>query len=513
MIRLTQSLVKIFFMEIPYTDKKQILLRMKKAFKLIILFISVHFIFQSCETQSDNEVPANLKIQDFVWKGLNLYYLWQADAPNLSDDRFNNQKELNQFLSNYSDPTILFNELRIDHSIDRFSVIFSDYRILEGILQGTTKNDGVDYGLRYKSGSTTEIFGWVRYILPNSDASNKNIHRGDLFYAINGIPLTIDNYRTLLANDSYTLNLANYDNGNITPNGTSVSLTKSTYSENPVFISNVINSGTHKIGYLMYNGFYPNFDAQLNTAFGQFSGQGITDLVLDLRYNSGGSVATATRLASMITGQFNGQLFAKEQWNAKIQDYYNASNPSNLQNNFTNTLGNNTPINSLNLSKIYILTSKSSASASELLINGLRPYINVVQIGDVTTGKNVGSITLYDSPTFGKNDRATSHYYAMQPIVLKVVNKAGFGDYQTGLVPDYELLEDLENLAPLGDINEPLLSTAIGQITANGRMMKRSPEKMFNPFKDVKSINGLQDEMYLEEIPEGLLNVFSKTAQ
>jgi C-terminal processing protease CtpA/Prc len=265
-----------------------------------------------------------------------------------------------------------------------------------------------------------------------------------------------------------------------------------------VLVNTVIESGAHKIGYLMYNGFYPGYESQLNTAFAQLESQGITDLVLDLRYNSGGSIATATRLASMITGQFTGQLFAKEQWNDKAQAYFESTNPANLRNDFTDELGNNAPINSLNLNKVYVLTSKSTASASELVINGLAPYIDVVQIGDFTTGKNVGSITLYDSADFGRNGRNPNHRYAMQPIVLKIVNKDGFGDYLDGLPPDYTLLENLGNLDVLGNPSEPLLSTAIGQITADGRKIKQSPEKIFKHFKDSKSLDNLRDQMYVE---------------
>lgn len=470
----------------------------KKYFGFLCIALSF-MLFQSCEDNSENDVPSSLRINDFVWKGMNLYYLWQEDVPDLDDERFANQDELNDFLRGYSDPSVLFNHVRVDPSIDRFSVIFSDYRVLEGVLSGTTKNNGVDFGLKYKSGSTTDIFGWVRYILPDSDASSKDIHRGDLFYAVNGTPLTVDNYQSLLANETYTLNLADYDNGNITPNGESVTLTKATYSENPVLINTVIESGPHKIGYLMYNGFYSGYESQLNAAFGQLQSQGITDLVLDLRYNSGGSIDTATRLASMITGQFTGELFAKEQWNAKVQAYYEANNPSALRDNFTNAIGNNATINSLNLSKVYILTSKSTASASELVINGLAPYIDVVQIGDYTTGKNVGSITLYDSADFSRIGRNPNHRYAMQPIVLKIVNKDGFGDYLDGLEPDQSLIEDLGNLNILGDTTEPLLSTAIGLITGEGRMVRRNPERRFDHFKDVKSMNGLQDQMYVDK--------------
>ncbi len=345
-----------------------------KTFVKSVLLLFLFVLPFGCTDMDDSPVPAGLQINDFVWKGMNLYYLWQADVPDLADNRFANQGELNTFLTGYSDPVALFNHLRVDTTIDRFSVIFSDYTVLEGVLSGNTLNNGMDYGLKYKDASQTAVFGWVRYILPNSDAATKDIHRGEIFYAIDGTPLNNDNYRTLLASDTYTVNLADYDNGNITPNGLSVTLTKGNLSENPIFINTVITQGTHNIGYLMYNGFYSGYDDQLNAAFGSLLSQNTTDLVLDLRYNSGGSIASATKLASMITGQFPGELFAKQQWNAKAQAYYENNSPSALENRFVSGL------NSLHLSKVYILTSKSTASASELVINCLKPYITVVQI-------------------------------------------------------------------------------------------------------------------------------------
>ena len=265
-----------------------------KSFLLLLLFA----LPLSCEDMDDNAVPSELQIKDFVWKGMNLYYLWQANVSDLADDRFANQTQLNTFLETFENPTTLFNALRVDTSIDRFSVIYSDYSVLEGVLSGNTLNNGMDYGLRYKSGSTTDIYGWVRYIIPNSDAATKPVARGNIFYAINGTPLTIDNYRTLLANETYTVNFANFDGGNITPNGQSVTLTKTALAENPILLSTVITQNDKKIGYLMYNGFFSSFDNQLNTVFGDFISQGVTHLVLDLRYNSGGSVNTATKLAS-----------------------------------------------------------------------------------------------------------------------------------------------------------------------------------------------------------------------
>ncbi len=464
-------------------------------FKISILALFIFFLTTNCDTKDDLYVPESLQINDFVWKGMNLYYLWQNEVTNLQDERFANQDDLNNFLTNYSNPKDLFNSLRVDNSIDRFSVIFDNYETLEGILSGTTLNNGVDFGLKFKAGSTTDLFGWVRYIIPNSDAATKNISRGTIFYAINGTSLTISNYQELLKNVTQTLNLADYDNGNITPNGQLVNVTKTNLSENPVLISNVINQGNKKIGYLIYNGFFPNYESQLNTAFANLKSQQITDLVLDLRYNSGGSIATATRLASMITGQFTNQIFAREVWNTKFQSYWNSTNPNQLLDNFTDKLANGSAIASLNLTKIYVLTSKSTASASELVINGLKPYINVIQIGDVTTGKNVGSITLYDSPNFGKTNRSSKHKYAMQPIVLKTVNNEGFGDYQNGLQPNFLLTENLSNLGVLGNTDEPLLNVALNQIMASGKV---TPQSTSINLTDFENIDFLDFGMYSE---------------
>lgn len=491
-------------------------MKSKFKFKTLFLFAFITvFTFQSCQDQDDTAAPANIDIQNFIWNGLNLYYLWQADVPNLSDTRFANQKELNTFLYGYPKPETLFESLLYKPSslypgtgeaVDRFSWIVDDYLELEGALQGTTNNNGVEFGLSYKTTGSNEIIGWVRYIIPNSNASTKDIKRGDVFYGVNGTQLTVNNYQALLfgSNNDYTLNLADINGGAFTPNGKNIALTKTVLDENPILVNKVIVSGSHKIGYLMYNGFYANYDTQLNDAFGALKSQGITDLVLDLRYNGGGSVQTSARLASMITGAYTGQVFAKQQWNAKIESYFAANDPESLKNFFTDKIGT-TAINSVGMTKIYILTSKGTASASELVINGLKPYITVVQIGDITTGKNVGSVTLYDSPTFGKENRNPNHRYAMQPLVLKIVNSAGFGDYQSGLEPTYTLKETISNLDVLGSPTEPLLSLAIGKITGTKRVMPQSPGLDFNYFKDSKSANGMQNQMYLEKAPEGLL--------
>jgi C-terminal processing protease CtpA/Prc len=472
---------------------------MKKFYTTLVLMISLLFIIQSCGEDFDDVINYR-STKDFVWKGLNEYYLWQNESPDLVDTRFISTEGYKTFLDQFNSPEALFSHLLVN-SKDRFSVIFSDYEVLENALQGTSKNNGAELEFRRISSGSPELFAFVRYILPNSDASTKSIQRGNIIYAINGVSLTIDNYRQLQANDTFTLNFADFINGTITPNGNSVSLTKTPYAENPVLIRNTHQVGTKKVGYLMYNGFFANFKEELNNAFAYFQAESITHLVVDLRYNSGGSVQVATELGSMITGQFNGQVFGKQQWNSKLQAYFNSTNAESLINRFANTLSTGSAINSLGLNQVYILTSPATASASELVINSLKPYINVVQIGTSTVGKNVGSVTLYDSTNFRKQNVNPNHRYAMQPIVLKIVNASGLGEFQNGLLPNVSFSENTSNLGVLGENTEPLLSIALNYINTNGRFANTNSTPTFEYVNDSKNLDGIEKGMYLENFP------------
>lgn len=242
---------------------------MKTILRSLLFLCVLLFSLQSCEDQDDIAAPSNLQVNDFIWKGLNQFYLWQADVPNLADNRFSNQGALNSFLNGYSSPENLFQSLLNKpaskfpkgEAIDRFSWIVEDYSVLEDELQGTSKNTGIDFRLSVIKGSESDLVGFVRYVIPNSDASTKDIKRGDLFTAVNGTKLTISNYKQLLDPDSYTLNLAQYNGGILESNGKSVTLVKTSLNENPILMNKVIVSGSHKIGYLMYNGFYANYDS------------------------------------------------------------------------------------------------------------------------------------------------------------------------------------------------------------------------------------------------------------
>ncbi|HEX8016139.1 MAG TPA: S41 family peptidase [Flavobacterium sp.] len=484
---------------------------MKKILISLVYFLLIASSLQSCDDKDDVATPKDLQINNFIWRGLNKVYLWQADVTNLADNRFAGQEDLNSFLKGYSTPEDLFQDLLNKpvskypkgEAVDRFSWIVDDYTILEQELNGITKNSGIDFRLGRQSEGSDNLVGYIRYIIPNSDASNKDIKRGDLFTSVNGTPLTVSNYEQLLLDsDSYTLNLANNDNGSYVLNGKSVSLTKTVLEENPILINKIITSGSHKIGYLMYNGFYAEYDDELNQAFGKLKTEGVTDLVLDLRYNGGGSVRSAIRLASMITGQFTDDIFAKTQYNAKQMNSLSSSQLESLNSRFVSSFDGKA-INSLKLNTLYVITTGSTASASELVINGLVPYINVVQVGETTVGKNVGSYTVYDSPTLSKTQVNPIHKYAMQPLVFKISNSANFGDYTGGLKPTYPQNELVGTYGVLGNESEPLLNLAISKITGSTSKRIQTEKGFVLPyFTDSKSMRRFGKEMYFETIPK-----------
>ncbi|WP_310994158.1 S41 family peptidase [Aequorivita marina] len=461
---------------------------MKK--RILIPFLAISLLFVSCFEDLDDNLnqASTLDIQNFIYRGLNYYYLYKADKPELANDAFANQGALDDFLGSYESPEALFEYLKSPQ--DRFSNLFSDFRVIEDALSGISLSNGMEYGLVYYPNGSNNVFGYVRYVLPNTDAETKGLKRGDLFTHVNGTQLTANNYQDLLAPDSYSVELATFNGTSFELTGEDFLLNKTQYTENPVYKTQTFDVNGEKIGYVVYNSFTKNFDTELNDAFAQLKAEGITNLVLDLRYNGGGSVETATDLASMITGQFTGQVFYKEFWNEDRQ-------AANAQNGlFDDAISNGTAINSLNLSSVYIITTGRTASASELVINGLNPYINTVQVGDTTTGKFQASFLLYDAPApqFSKTNANPSHNYVMLPLVFKTSNVEDNTDFVDGLFPQIQLKENYFNLGQLGDENEPLLAAAISEIAGRPLPVKKE-FRALNQLSDSKAGSPIEGKM------------------
>tara|TARA_B000000477_G_scaffold71438_1_gene59947 strand:+ start:8170 stop:9603 length:1434 start_codon:yes stop_codon:yes gene_type:complete len=465
----------------------------------ILLIAAISLVNFSCFEDDDDLGAYTSEINDFVWKGMNAAYLYKQEIFDLSNNRFDSSDEYANYLNNFESPEILFESLIYEReNIDKFSVIVDNYIELEQFFNGSSVSNGMEYGLSYIPNSSNEIFGFVRYVHPGSNADINNIKRGDVFRGVNNTLLNINNYSGLLSQDVYIVNFANYNSFN-TENinddtidliNVNIELSKQPLNKNPVYHYNIINSSDKKIGYLMYNQFVSNYDSYIETIFSEFKSKSVDELILDLRYNPGGSVNSAIFLSSLITGQFQNEIFSTEEWNPDIQNYWLNNDPEYLINRFISSE------NSLNMSKLYILTTRSSASASELVINCLKPYINIIQIGTTTYGKYQASVTIYDSEDFSNQNINTSHNYALQPLVLKILNANGESDYFNGISPNYEFEERPYEMGIIGEIDEPLLNFTLDLI--NSRNINENKLEIFGLFDDNLKFEYLNKEMYIK---------------
>lgn len=469
-----------------------------KIFKKMAWLMLLVALAYGCKKDDGISVPLQNEVNEFVWFAMNDYYYWVDGVDDLSIEKYPTYNALYTFLNTYTQPDNLFYDLLHSDDVNQssgrpFSWFVDDYEELEASFQGTSKSFGFQYRLLNPSG-TDKVYGYVKYVVPTgnqvSPAFEAGLERGNIFVGINGQDLTIDNYQSLLSLDQFTLNLGAVIEGSVTATDESVSLTAvEDFSENPILVSKTLDVDGVKVGYLMYNQFVNNssYHTQLNQKFGNFKSNGVTELVLDLRYNPGGSVTTAQILGSLIYGAGSTTtVFTTSRYNANIEDAL-ASVGSDPNDYFINKIPDtSTELNRLNVSRVFILTSGNTASASELIISGLDPYLDVTLIGTKTVGKNLGSVTLYDSPNYGKtpndsqvNHTNPNHKNALQPIVARFTNINDI-DYVNGFQPDFEIDEKdyLEDLGPLGDQSEPLLAQALEIITGTARSVSKSDNGM-----------------------------------
>ncbi|WP_461043086.1 S41 family peptidase [Spirosoma harenae] len=409
------------------------------------------------QTNSGTSTSENQTINDWILENMQQVYYWNDKIPANPDKTLTPDLFFESLLNKYDATT--------NPTGDRFSWIEESADELEASLSGQSTTTGMEYNLYLRTSGSTGVIAQVLYVLPGSPAEKAGLKRGDIISKVNGTLLNTTNYSDLLFSGStYTFGLASVSGQSLVDTDKTISVTATTFQENPVFLDSVYTVGSKKVGYLVYNQFVPGangssaneYDAQVDAVFSNFKAKGVNELVLDLRYNPGGYTSSSANLASLIgKGISSSNLYFREEWNASITPQLQKQYGSSFfVQNFLNKAQN---IGS-NLSRVFVLTTDHTASASELIINGLRPYMTVTTIGTTTYGKNVGSITITDESGVIK--------WGMQPIVFKSYNNAGSSDYSTGFTPNVEVEEPL-NLLPLGDTKEALLSAALSQISGS----------------------------------------------
>src|SRR5699024_8642842 len=413
-----------------------------KKITILLLVVMAGIAVQSCKDNPSSPEPSGEASGDkqFVWNAMNYWYCWQGDVDELADSFDDDSTAFQQYLKRHSDAEDLYDDLKFRD--DRFSFFVDDYEEYLQERSGVHAALGFNYNFFWKTNAQKELVVYVRYVIPDSSADDAGLKRLDLFTKVDGTPLITNNYLDLLTdNKAHELTLAHIESTGGTlsfKEDSTVSIASKEVREDPVFKSKVIDTVGVNIGYLMYNSFQRNSHKRLNEVFGDFKSEGVDQLVLDLRYNGGGAVVTSQLLSSMISDQGCSDVFAEYDYNQKRSEESNSIyflDEVPLQDENGDFFGsyregqcfdyNNTiPLNRLSLNKVYVLVSNATASASEALINGLRPYIDVTVIGTQTIGKDQAALLLFDAPPpYTDDDKANEeHTKAIQPIVSKFTN-------------------------------------------------------------------------------------------
>ena len=304
----------------------------------------------------------------------------------------------------------------------------------------------------------------IKYVEKESPAAKAGILRGWRIVKVAGSTDITSANADFLVSKIYNSSSTGFTFQKPDNTTTDITLTAANYLENPIFLDSVYTVNTKKIGYLSYNSFLGDTAktyAEFQRIFNRFATQNINDVVIDLRYNGGGYVTVQNKLANyLVVTSANGSVMMKQQYNDKYPQY-----------NETTTFRK---AGALNLNRVFFIVSNNTASASELLINNLKPYMDVKLIGPSKTyGKPVGYFNI-----------PVGEWYIF-PVSFRSTNKNGEGNYFNGLALDVQVADGLDR--NWGDLEEAALSAAVRYITTGSARLATTAPYMENP--EIESAN------------------------
>ena len=444
--------------------------------------------------QLDTETKAQRKyVNLFAWNMMDSYYLWRDEiAPAM--EKWQNWEEPIQKVADirYKD--------KAGRDIDRWTMLTDDFASVTGSVSGHTRTFGMDFQLYYADKAKTRVCAVVTYTCAGSPSAEAGLRRGDVILSVDGVPMTPDNYQEIVRNGFFgggTVELGFSD-------GRTLTLTAVDMYEDPVQTVRILERPDgRKVGYLHYTSFTLDSCDPLTDVFRDFTREGIDDLVLDLRYNGGGYVITATVLASLLA-----PVSAVEAESVFFQEIYNASlakemedEPTRFRTGFTFYNGDHLEVVSTaganpDLPRLYVLVTGGSASASESLVCGLRPYMDVVLIGEQTSGKYCAGYLVeaekwYDSV---KESLGEEEYGKALPYVKNwgmYVMYARYADCNgvtlsmpDGIAPDHEAEDNPAEGIELGDPQEAMLAVALELMDGRTRTTARPATPPLVPVTD-----------------------------
>ena len=415
------------------------------------LFVSLGF-FTQCSDDPTGVGSEYLEVNSWIRNQMSNYYYWNFVVPRMAPGNLA--------------PEQFFEEIL--YTTDEFSYMTDDAETLLNELSGSQYSSGFSPAILSFS-DQDQLFMVVKYVYPGSPAQLAGLQRGDIILSVNGQTLNSANYQELLQiNGTVSYGLGSYSldevtqQVNITDLDSVISVQKDILQLDPVITTKVIETGGKRIGYLFYAQFIDGtadlFINGLNEQLAELKAQQIDELVIDLRYNPGGRITAASQFANALVpleSAQNKDIFVEFEYNSLLENFYQNTDGVDSENLFLRFQEG--PV-SMGLERIYVLTTNQTASASELLIHGLKPYMEVITVGSNTLGKYYGSFVI--TGTF----QSPPVYYAILPVTLKYLNADQESDFIDGLEARIGASENILSPKPLGDPTDPLLEAAISDI-------------------------------------------------
>ncbi|CAD0007742.1 S41 family peptidase [Flavobacterium chungangense] len=436
------------------------------AFLFLILSI---LSCQSDDSPVSYEKGSNQYTNIWIHEQMKKYYYWNEDLP---------------VLTNLSlGPKEYFQKLLKTDDVYSYAL---HPELPETVPQSLRQKFGFDVSFMQYEG---RVYGVILYTLYDSPAKNNGLFRGQLITKVDDVELNLSNYdniyKSMRGAGQLNLQIVSYSAQSGFSKAKQVSLLQGFSFSQPVF-HQVITENKIKIGYVEI----PHFDVGQANLFSQIfqelKNQQIKELVLDLRYNGGGDISSATALSIILAPNIkSGDLFIQFEGNENggiVKQSFQQSLESNESSVSFDALRNVHP----NIQKLYVLCSKRTASASEIIINNLKPFMEVITIGEKTVGKDVAGFPIEDDRLLGKRG------WILYPSIYKLFNSRHEGDYSKGINPLVNR-DELQNpeIFPLGNHSEVLLKTAINTMSENTEKVKNTVSKSLPLSKNYTDVDPL----------------------